>query len=162
VAVEGLLQALLVEGVANESDGACQHKEAVKVANVDNVVNLSLGEHARTSQQVQEEGPDGTIDIEHKVVGLGESVRLHLHRILHVLDRWEVCVRILLQQLHTLVPVVPALYPVTDPWHPDPLLLHSFHKLIRRQPLFTGTGTFIHSNLLFVCTTCISKPHKLR
>lgn len=86
VAVEGLLEALLIKGVANESNGAGKHKETVEVPDVDNVVNLSLGEHARPGQQVKEEGPNGTIDIHHQVVGLGERVCLHLHSILHVLD----------------------------------------------------------------------------
>lgn len=46
VAVEGLLETLLVKGVADEADGPCKHEEAVEVANVDDVINLGLGEHA--------------------------------------------------------------------------------------------------------------------
>jgi hypothetical protein len=42
VAVQSLLQAFLVEGMPNQPYGACQHKEAVQVADLHNVLDLSL------------------------------------------------------------------------------------------------------------------------
>lgn len=42
VAVQGLLEAFLVEGVAYEADGARQHKQAVQVADLHDVLDLRL------------------------------------------------------------------------------------------------------------------------
>ena len=42
VAIQGLLETFLVQGVADEPNGARQHKEAIQVANLDDLLDLSL------------------------------------------------------------------------------------------------------------------------
>ena len=46
VAVQPLLEALLVQRMANEANGARQHKEAIQVADLDDVLDLSLSKHS--------------------------------------------------------------------------------------------------------------------
>ncbi len=57
-------------------------------------------------QQVQKEGADAAIHVEHQVGGLGQRVALHSQRIVQVARAGEELLRILLQQLHALVAVV--------------------------------------------------------
>ena len=99
------------ESIPNEADGAGKDKEAIKVSNLNNLVNLWLGEHAAASEKVKEKGANSPIHIQHKIVRLAQSILLDLHCILHVLHGGEIRPCILLKQLHSLVSVVPALYP---------------------------------------------------
>ena len=44
MAVQRLLQSLLVKGMAYQSYGSCKDEEAIQVANLHNVLDLSLQE----------------------------------------------------------------------------------------------------------------------
>lgn len=65
-----------------------------------------LCEHGGGMQQIQEEGADATVHIKHQIGSFCESVGLHADRVVQVFGRGEELLRVLLKQLHTLVPVV--------------------------------------------------------
>ena len=64
VAVERCTQALLVEVVADEADGATEDEEAVQGADLDVLIGLLGRESARVAQQVDEADGDAAIDVE--------------------------------------------------------------------------------------------------
>lgn len=80
VAVEGLLEALLVEEVADEADGASEHEEAVEAAVVDQLVGLLLREGAARAQHVHEAHGDAPVHVEDERVTLLGRDLLHLLR----------------------------------------------------------------------------------
>ena len=57
-AVQGLLQALLVEDVAEDADGAAYYEQGVEAAHLYDVGDLFLGERARARQHVHEADAD--------------------------------------------------------------------------------------------------------
>lgn len=57
-------------------------------------------------EEVQEEGANAAVHVEHQVGGLGERVALHRERVVQVARAGEKLARVLLQQLHALVAVV--------------------------------------------------------
>jgi hypothetical protein len=89
VPVQRLLQALLVQRVANQSDAARQHKQAVQVANADDVIHLLLAEAAAAVQQVQEQRADAAVNVEHQVCSLLQRVLLNCDGVVKVLGARE-------------------------------------------------------------------------
>lgn len=63
-------------------------------------------EHRRRVQQVQEQGTDTAVNIHDKVGSLGKGVALYCEGVIQILGGREVTASIILQQLHSLVPVV--------------------------------------------------------
>ena len=57
-------------------------------------------------EEVQEEGADAAVHVEHQVGGLGQSVALHAQRVVQVARCREEAPRVVLQQRHAHVPVV--------------------------------------------------------
>ena len=72
MAVERCTQALLVEVVADETDGATEDEEAVQGADLDVLVRLLGRECAGVAQQVDEADGDAAIDVEDELRGLSE------------------------------------------------------------------------------------------
>ena len=67
VAVERCTQALLVEVVADETDGATEDEEAVQGADLDVLVRLLGREGTGVAQQVDEADGDTAIDVENEL-----------------------------------------------------------------------------------------------
>lgn len=95
----------------NETNWSSQYKESIQVSNVNNLVNLLFGEHSTASKEIQEKWPNSTVYVEDQVVCLRESVGLNLNSIFHVFHRWEMSMRIFLQQFNSLVSIVCSLDP---------------------------------------------------
>ena len=64
------------------------------------------GKHGGGVQEVQEEGADAAIHIEHQVGGLSQRVALHAKRVVQVARRREEAPCVVLEQRHAHVPVV--------------------------------------------------------
>mmetsp|Transcript_13165 Transcript_13165/g.52746 ORF Transcript_13165/g.52746 Transcript_13165/m.52746 type:complete len:1108 (+) Transcript_13165:373-3696(+) len=71
VAVEGLFEALLVEVVADEADGAAEDEEAVEAAVGDELVGFLDGEGAAVPEEIDEADGDAAVDVEDEVRALG-------------------------------------------------------------------------------------------
>ena len=69
MSVERCTQALLVEVVADEANGATEDEEAVQGANLDVLVRLLGRECAGVAQQVDEADGDAAIDVEDELRG---------------------------------------------------------------------------------------------
>ena len=69
VAVQRCTQALLVEVVADEANGATEDEEAVQGADLDVLVRLLGREGAGVAQQVDEADGDAAIDVEDELRG---------------------------------------------------------------------------------------------
>ena len=72
MAVERCTQALLVEVVADETDGATEDEEAVQGANLNVLVRLLGRECAGVAQQVDEADGDAAVNVEDELRGLSE------------------------------------------------------------------------------------------
>mmetsp|Transcript_29203 Transcript_29203/g.89337 ORF Transcript_29203/g.89337 Transcript_29203/m.89337 type:complete len:334 (-) Transcript_29203:2531-3532(-) len=70
VAVEGLLEALLVDVMADEADGAAEDEEAVEDAVGDEFVGFFEGEGAAVSEEVDEADGDAAVHVEDEVGAL--------------------------------------------------------------------------------------------
>jgi len=82
VAVERLLEALLVEVVADEADRAAEDKEAVQHTALDVLVRLVAREGARAAEQVYEGAANRAVHVEDEVALLARRQLLDLERVL--------------------------------------------------------------------------------
>uniref|UniRef100_A0A2P2MQ87 Uncharacterized protein MANES_03G205000 n=1 Tax=Rhizophora mucronata TaxID=61149 RepID=A0A2P2MQ87_RHIMU len=73
----------------DQTNGTCQNKETIQIANLNNLINLLFAEHSTAGKKVQKERSNCTINIKDQVIGLGESVGFNLNSILHVFHRRE-------------------------------------------------------------------------
>lgn len=65
-----------------------------------------MGELGTGVEEVQEQGTNAAVHIQHQISCLAKGILLHFHSKVHVLSGREELVSILLQQFHPLVPIV--------------------------------------------------------
>lgn len=73
MAVQGLLEELLVKVVTDETHGATADEETVEGTGLEVVGSLLLGERAGVGEQVNERDGNGTVDVEDEGVLLGRG-----------------------------------------------------------------------------------------
>lgn len=101
VAVETCAQALLVEEMSNETDGAAQHEQAVENTHAEVVFGFFGAKGTRVAEQVDEADGDAAVDVEDQVVLLGCRDGLDRDGIVEEFAAGEVLLDVLLDQLDT-------------------------------------------------------------
>jgi len=114
VAVQAGAQALLVEVVGDEADGAAEDEEAVEDAHLEVVLGLFGGEGAAVAHEVDEADGDAAVDVQDQVVLFGRRHRLDGDGVVEELGRGEVGLAVLLHERDAEVGVVAGLDTVAD------------------------------------------------
>mmetsp|Transcript_45424 Transcript_45424/g.117920 ORF Transcript_45424/g.117920 Transcript_45424/m.117920 type:complete len:402 (+) Transcript_45424:268-1473(+) len=131
VAVQRLLQAQLVQVVADEADGAAEHEEPVQAAEAHQLVALLPREGATGPDHVYEGDGDAAVDVQDKVGALPRRDLLHRQREVQDRSRLEVLLRVLLDQDHALVRVGQGLDAVPDAHDELVVLLAPVDEVLR-------------------------------
>lgn len=146
----------------NQTNWPCQYEESIQISNLNYLINLLFAEHSTARKKIQEEGSNCTVDIQNQVIGLWESVCFNLNSILHVLHRREMSVSILLQKLHSLVPVVSTLDPTSikqneltigTGFKESVRFLWTGQKVFSRKYFQVSLGWSTHKHQYSSCTT---------
>lgn len=149
MAVESLLESLLVHVMTNESYAATQHKQRVDGAHIDvllcllavkiqnkltthlTLLELSLlpSEGAAVAQHIDESGGNDTIHIQNQIWLLAGGDPLHLQGILQQRTLWEVLHDELLDDLDTHIGIVDRLDTMANAQNELAVLTHLVDKL---------------------------------
>eukprot|EP00052_Salpingoeca_macrocollata_P018756 m.154460 g.154460 ORF g.154460 m.154460 type:complete len:427 (-) comp20789_c0_seq1:2231-3511(-) len=114
VAVEPLLQAALVNVVAEETGGTTQHKQPVQAANFHILVGLLKSESARLSQQVHKGHCNGAVHVQDQVGLLLGGDLLDLQRVVEQRCLGKVLLHVVLDDNHAHIRVLQRLDAVTN------------------------------------------------
>lgn len=114
MAVETSAQALLVEVVGNETDGAAEHEQTVEDTHAHVVLALLRGEGTAVAEKVNEADSDTAVDVEDQVVLLRGGDGLNGNSVVEQLGAGEVLLDELLDELDTEIRVVAGLDTVTN------------------------------------------------
>mmetsp|Transcript_35035 Transcript_35035/g.112850 ORF Transcript_35035/g.112850 Transcript_35035/m.112850 type:complete len:243 (-) Transcript_35035:2733-3461(-) len=133
VAVQPLLQPLLVEKVTDEANGSAKHEETVEHARIQVLCRLLGREDTRVAQEVDECGADGAVHIKNQVGLFAGGQLLHLHGEVEHVVPGEVCLDETLEDLDALVGILKRFDAVADAHDQSLLIPHLVDELLRRQ-----------------------------
>lgn len=114
MAVEAGAQALLVEEMGDETDGATEDEETVEHAHLEVVLGLLGGESAAVAHEVDEADGDGAVDVQDQVVLLAGGDGLDGDGVVEELGGGEVGLAELLDEGDAQVGVIAGLDAVAD------------------------------------------------
>jgi len=140
VAVETLLEPLLVQVVAHETSSATQDKETVQGADLHVVLSLVHGEGARAPHQINKADGDAAIHVEDQVLLLGRGDLLHLQGEIQDRVAGEVLLHILCQNGDPEIWVVLGLDAMSNAEDELVLLPHGLDELVRGETLVKSLG----------------------
>mmetsp|Transcript_117758 Transcript_117758/g.377784 ORF Transcript_117758/g.377784 Transcript_117758/m.377784 type:complete len:469 (-) Transcript_117758:1060-2466(-) len=138
VAVERLLEAELIQVVADEADGAAQDEEAVEAAEGHQVVALLPREGAARPDHVNERHGDATVHVQDEVRALAGRELLNLQGEVQHRGGLEVLLGIVLDEFHALVRVGQGLDAVANAHDELVRLLHILDEVLGANAAVEG------------------------
>merc|ERR1712217_633754 len=140
VAVKRLLQPQLVKVVADETNGAAQHEQAIEAPEGHQVITLFTTERAAGADHVHKGHGDAPVHIQNQVCTLARRQLLHLQSKVQNRGALEVRLRILLDEDHALVWVSERLDAVPDAHDELVSLLHLFDEVLGAHAAVMGSS----------------------
>jgi len=116
MAVETSPKPLLVEEVSNETNAATKNEETVKDTHLEVVLSFFVSESTAVAEQIDKANSDAAVDVEDQVVLLGGGDLLNGQCVVEQLERGEVLLDVVLDQLHTEIGVGAGLDSVANTW----------------------------------------------
>eukprot|EP00047_Mylnosiga_fluctuans_P002395 m.224315 g.224315 ORF g.224315 m.224315 type:complete len:1021 (+) comp11078_c0_seq1:64-3126(+) len=132
VSVQTLLQALLVQIVADKAGGPAQHEQAVQAAHLDVLIRLLGREGAALAQEIHKCDSNCAIHIENEVRLLGGRDLLNLHGVGEQVRPREMLLDILLDDGDAHVGILERLDTMANAHDQLVLAAHVSHKVLRR------------------------------
>eukprot|EP01137_Pigoraptor_chileana_P036093 Opistho-2@31092 len=133
VAVETLLEPLLVKVVANKSNSAAKNKQSVQEAHLQVLVGLLECEASARAEEVDHAHGNAAVDIEDQIRLLGCGDQFHLACKVEQGGRVKVLAAEVANNVDTHIGVADGLDPVAHTHDELVLLAHGIHKLLRRE-----------------------------